>query len=331
MFRFVLIFSLLISVVPAARAQQIPTVTDLCSGIPVGAGSIDAVTLTQITDGGMVNRYACTFQPSTFNPAAANKLVVVLHGGNGNATTLSGKGLQVEAEARGYLISFAQGWPHPTTCPSDLCTVNGWDGGDTINGVDVDVAEINQAFISILVDAAVGDYNIDPSEVYLAGFSGGAKLIYRLMAGDTQALLHPFQPAAVATMAGSVMSVDVPANGGSGEVNAIHVGAGARPVPALVMQGLQDDRVPFYGGFNHNQSKVDSSFFEKIDLIRSLNAAFGAAVQQPPQWVAPLGGRPAQVKEFSGLAPVVSVAAQQLDHQWPTWYAPLVFDFFDAM
>ncbi len=118
--------------------------------------------------------------------------------------------------------------------------------------------------------------------------------------------------------------------GDQGIGTTVHVPDGARQVASLLMQGLQDPRLSFYGGFNEAQSRSDFSFQTKVDMFRRLNEAFGAGQAQPQQWVLPLGGQPAQVRQFDGLEIVVSVAAQNLDHKCPNWYAPLVFDFFDA-
>ncbi len=110
--------------------------------------------------------------------------MVVLHGGSGNAVMLAGKELQTQGELRGYLIAFAHGWPH-ADCAIDLCTMNKWDGIGDVSGVDLDLTEENRVYIAQLVDAAIGDYSGKPDEICLAGFSGGTKMINRLVAGDT--------------------------------------------------------------------------------------------------------------------------------------------------
>ena len=315
----------------AAQALPISSKNDLCALVPAGSGSVDSVEMVQATAAGPVNRYYCVWQPSGFSPGAGgdHRLLVVLHGGDGHAGKLAVKGLQSLAETRGYLIAFAQGWPHGD-CPGALCTQNVWFGTAEINGMSLELGAVNRAYVAQLVDAALGDYGTDPAGIYLAGFSGGAKLIYSLVAGDTMALPFPFEPAGLATMAGSLLSVDVPETPGTGRVNAIHVGAGARPVPALLMQGMEDAKLAFEGGLNAERSAIDAGFRAKIAMFRALNDAMGAGLAQPAQWLQPLAGNPAELRQYDGAAMVVSVGAETLDHRWPDWFAPLVFDFFDA-
>jgi poly(3-hydroxybutyrate) depolymerase len=123
------------------------------------------------------------YVPSSLPPPGARALVVVLHGGLGNAQRIesqqSENGLNMDsvAEKNGFIVAYLNGTPVTRFLGSSML---GWNAGGCCgqsakNNVD-DVGYIKGA-----VDYLAGKYGIDRSRVYGMGHSNGALMTQRLI------------------------------------------------------------------------------------------------------------------------------------------------------
>jgi poly(3-hydroxybutyrate) depolymerase len=278
------------------------TVADLCDRgsptIPPGA----AVAAETIVYGG-ADRHFCTFTPSTFVAGAPHPLLVVLHGGDGNASLMMRDpiGMLAAAEAMGAIAIFPNGLPRDR-CPDPLCLNNNWSAPD------------NVFFIAELIDRQKALGQVDENRVHLVGFSGGAKLIYEIV--GTPGFPHAIH--SVATVAGAfgLYHADRPEVGFW--VAPLMDGS---PVSALLVQGGLDPRLPAAGGLDETEREVHVSFRTKVDLWRLATGTERAAAQainaQDFDAAAPAGV--AALRYAAAGHTVVEVLDPGLDHAWPAW------------
>ncbi len=256
-----------------------------------------------------VTRWYCLVTPAGYSLATEYPFVIVLHGGSGDPRNLTANGkrfLELFLPA-GYVLVFPVGSPDPDPArcpPAEPCDRNFWNGEANLDFLDELVAEADRR-------------NLDPARLYLAGFSGGAQLIYRAL--ERKSL--PVDPAAIATAAGSLGNLDAwnPEAG----IEVINVAAGIA-THALVFQGGRDDKIAFEGGLSDGDTEVHLSFTVKVDLFR---VRTGNAATVPVE---------TQVGNFrlasyaGGSHEVLSVANPQTGHLWPGDLTPFAFDFFEA-
>lgn len=169
--------------------------------------------------------------PSTLPASGTRALVIVLHGGLGNAQRIeageSEHGLNMDAVAgkSGFVVAYLNGTPVTRFLGADKL---GWNAGGgccgqpAINNVD-DVAYLTRA-----VDHLVGEYGIDPRRVYGMGHSNGAMMVQRLMC-ETDVLQ-------------AIVAISGPLNLNSARCPA------AREKRILALHGADDENVPVAGG-----------------------------------------------------------------------------------
>lgn len=254
-------------------------------------------------------RWICVVTPPGYSATGPDyPLAVVFHGGNQNPQNLlePQKAIMEQIVNRGYVGAFAAGLPNDSCDYADLpCENNLW--GD----------DANLAFLNAILDHAAS-FNLDEDRIFLAGFSGGARLIYRAIEADDLAL--PIT--AIATSAGAlgVMKTDAPQEG----LATVNVAAGT-PLHALVLQAENDAKMTYAGGYSAGEGELHLPFTLKVDLFRLLTGN----LDDPGT---PMAGLPAGTTgtEYAAGSHVVQAITGQNGHTWPnTWFAPVVFDFFD--
>lgn len=115
--------------------------------------------------------------PASYRPDRPTPLVVVLHGGPGTPETVqSQSGMTAAAEEHGFLVAYPAGH------------LRRWR---TNPGVPDEADDVG--YLTALVDRLVADWNVAPDQVYAAGFSNGASMVYRLaiQAADVFAAVAP--------------------------------------------------------------------------------------------------------------------------------------------
>ena len=157
-------------------------------------------------------------------------LVIVLHGGMGNAEqTVRMTGLNSTAYKNGFIVVYPDG----TGAHGDrVLTWNVLFGFGYAQRNNVD----DVGFIRALVGTLEGKYVVDPSRIFATGISNGAMLTY-LLGSEASDIF-----AAIAPVAGAVGAV--PAGGGS----QVLFPAPAGPVSVIAFHGKMDKAVPYDGG-----------------------------------------------------------------------------------
>lgn len=140
-------------------------------------------------------------------------LILALHGSGGNAAQMERlTGFSTLADPTGTIVIYPEGR-------------NGkWnDGRGVVGGDDV-------GFLSRLIDEAIARYNVNPKRVFVAGFSNGATMAYRLACELSEKVTG------IASVSGSI-ALDV--------FNSCHP---TKPVSVYAIAGTADPIIPYYGG-----------------------------------------------------------------------------------
>lgn len=150
-------------------------------------------------------------------------LVLALHGTGGTGRLMASlSGLSRLADERGFRVAYPQALGEPGN--EDPARGAAWNAGPGLgcpsHGTVDDVA-----FLTAVVDRVDRHGPVDPRRIYVAGFSNGGRMAYRL------ALAAPWV-AAIAVVAGAPVWGDPP----------------ARPVPTLAFHGTADRHIPYTGG-----------------------------------------------------------------------------------
>ena len=142
-------------------------------------------------------------------------LIVALHGGWGTGELMAEQtGLDEAAARRGFAVVYPDG------------VSRAWNAGSCC-GKPMEQKIDDVGFIEKLVDTLGDTACIDGDRVYGTGFSNGAMMTHRI-ACDAPKLFD-----AIAPVAGGPMIEGCP---------------GAAAIPALLMVGKQDERIPWQGG-----------------------------------------------------------------------------------
>ena len=281
------------------HAQSVETLCNRATMTAAAAGTITAETIRY----GGTNRFVCTYLPSTIDDGAQHPLPIALHGGFGNAAQMmeDHHGIIAAAEAGGYIAVFPNGLPRPS-CAGLPCLDNTWSQPD------------NVFFIAELIDRQKASALVVEDRVHLVGFSGGASLIYDIVA--TPGFPHAIN--SVATVAGALglFSSERPDQGFA--VVQLHNGT---PISALLVQGGAHDHLPEAGGLDNPGREFHVSFRTKVDYWRLLTGN-SAAPAQPVDVLALDPSAPADLQAFryhQGASTVVEVLDPGLEHSWPGW------------
>jgi polyhydroxybutyrate depolymerase len=167
----------------------------------------------RVVSGGRERCYTL-YVPAGYDPARPAPLVVSLHGffSNPESHALI-TGWNKLADQEGFVVAYPQGtsWPQR------------WNAGAAWNaGVD------DVQFFRDMLDDLSGAAAVDPSRVYVNGFSNGGGMAVQIACQAAD------QVAAIGTVAAAV--VDLPDC------------APSRPVPVIAFHGTADPLVPYEGG-----------------------------------------------------------------------------------
>jgi polyhydroxybutyrate depolymerase len=159
--------------------------------------------------------------PATLQPGLRVPLVFVLHGGGGNAANAEKMtGFTEKARTGSFIVVYPEG---SGRLRRGLFT---WNAGHCC-GYAMENKVDDVAFISSLIDDLSRRYPVDDKRIYVTGMSNGAMLTHRLGIE----LSHHI--AAIAPVVGTVFGDERKP---------------ARPVAALMINGVLDQNVPFNGG-----------------------------------------------------------------------------------
>ncbi|HEY8070313.1 MAG TPA: prolyl oligopeptidase family serine peptidase [Burkholderiales bacterium] len=177
--------------------------------------------------------------PSRLPPEGSRALVVVLHGGLGNAEHIvsrraeSGLNMDAAADKYGFIVAYLNGTPVARMLGDDK---KGWNAGEccglsSANNVD------DVRYISGAVQYLARSYGIDPERVYGMGHSNGAMMVLRLMC-ETDL----FAAAVPVSGALEIEARTCPPSRGKG---------------ILAIRGAGDENVPMAGGKGKGVSRTN--------------------------------------------------------------------------
>lgn len=150
-------------------------------------------------------------------------LVLALHGTGGTPRIMAAlSGLSRLADERGFRVAYPQALGEAGS--EDPAVGAAWNAGPGL-GCPRHPGADDLAFLSAVVDRVDRHGAVDPHRLFVAGFSNGARMAYRL------ALEAPWV-AAIAAVAGAPVWGAAP----------------ARPVPTLIFHGTEDRHIPYAGG-----------------------------------------------------------------------------------
>ena len=160
--------------------------------------------------------------PNNRAPTQPASLVLVFHGGGGNAANAARmSGMDAKSDKEGFIAVYPNGTGARVS--AKLLTWNAWRCCGTALDSKVD----DVGFVRALVDAIARDYPVDRKRIFATGLSNGGMLAYRLGCelGDVFA--------AIAPVAGALNSDDC---------------RGGPRVSVIVFHGTTDKHVRFEGG-----------------------------------------------------------------------------------
>jgi len=197
---------------PSPAPTQRPTPT---AELHSGSLTVDGVTRTYHL-----------FVPSSLQPGEQAPLMVVLHPCPATgAQAAVGSHLNDVATANHFVAVYPDGAVMAATGG------NCWNAGTCCTGAD------DVSFISQLIDRLTAQLQLDKARVFVAGFSFGASMAYRLGCELADKVT------AIASVSGALV------------FSGCHP---ARPVSVLMMQGTADNNFPYQGGGDYSIPPVAS-------------------------------------------------------------------------
>ena len=225
-----------------------------CSKIPVGVENYEPGTHNRKLDLRVLGfqRSYLIHIPKNYNRAEARPLVVALHGAFSTADEMEEEtGFSELADKEGSLVVYPNG-----------ITLFGWFqhwnaghccGRAMKDGVD------DVGFVSTVIDEVRRDFPVDPSRIYMVGYSNGGMLAYLLGAQKPETL------AAVAVIAATIGSSPSPSD------PEVRIPPARAPVPVIAFHGLEDDSIPYEGGSHTKNGHCYVSVKESIEFWLNAN------------------------------------------------------------
>lgn len=190
--------------------------------------------------------------PPSYNNKTKMPLVIVLHGGGGNAENImTTTGFSAKADAAGFIVVYPNGTSRLNN--DNLLT---WNAGNCCGyALDNNVDDVS--FIRALIDELLGRLAVDPARIYATGMSNGGMMCYLLACQLSDKI------AAIAPVAGA-MGMD----------NCYPT----QPVSVIIFHGTADEHVLYYGGKPlkqvDNHPRIDKSVSYAVNFWVKANDCF---------------------------------------------------------
>jgi len=225
-------------------------------------------------------RPAIVYVPSRLPAPGARALVIVLHGGLGNAQIIEagkaahGLNMDAVAERGGFVVAYLNGTPATRVFAPDRLAWNaggGCCGQSYLNNID------DVGYISGAIEHLADEYGIDRNRIYGMGHSNGAMMTQRMMCETTLF-------AAAVAIAGPLNDSDSSCPSARGRrILAIH-GADDANVPIAGGPGSQGLSRTSYTSEDHSrQIFVDSGATYELQVVTGADHrldSIGAVIRQ---------------------------------------------------
>jgi polyhydroxybutyrate depolymerase len=234
-----------------------------------------------------LSRSYLIYVPRSYNPSRPTPLILVFHGGLGNAARMPPlTGMNELAEEKGFIVVYPNGIGRDPDGDRLTWNAGGCCGAAQRRNVD------DVGFTRTIIEQVSRQFRIDAQRVYATGISNGAMMAYRL-ACDLSDRISAIAPVAGASMAERCNP--------------------QRPIPVIHFHGLADQNAPFRGGMGARSvaGVPHRSVPDTINGLRQSNEC------QKPGRYSRIGD--AQFEEFScrrGGA-IVLVTIEGGGHTWP--------------
>ncbi len=245
--------------------------------------------LSQLQAGGLTRNYYL-YVPPGYSPKRKTPLVIMLHGGGGNAHNAEAVAQMIPAaREKGVLVVY----PNGTGPLKDrLLTWN----ADNCCGYALDHQVDDVGYIRALISRLEQEYNIDPKRIYATGLSNGGMMTYKLGCELSDKL------AAIAPVAGALNDPQCKPKA---------------PLSVIAFHGTSDLHVLYQGG--HPIQKADLRH-DRID--RSVAYSVGFWVNHNHCAPAPKKTQTGAITQevYSGCdgnANVTLYSVQRGGHAWP--------------
>jgi polyhydroxybutyrate depolymerase len=238
--------------------------------------------------------------PQSYDGNSPTPLVISLHGYTGNARSSEQVTEFTEkSDKEGFIAVYPEGigqsWNGPYCC------------GEAYSSNVDDIG-----FIRKLISRLEQEYKIDPDRIYVAGFSNGAIMAYRLAAELSDKI------AAIAPVAGSI--------GGKFNGNAPlqKIAEPLNPVSVVIFHGTNDTSIYYYGGLSSN-----GLFSLSVAESTSFWVNHDGCAETPQTETSPDGNIVKDV--YAGGKNGTEVVLYTLvgfGHNWPATATDIIWDFF---
>lgn len=226
--------------------------------------------------------------PPGYDGRAPLPLLLVFHGSKSNAREIMERsGMSDEADARRFIVAYPNGtgWMNPFWLS--------WNTGGHCCGNADDQGADDVAFTRAIIDALARTGAVDRSRVYAAGFSDGARMVYRLACELSGEL------AGVASVAGEMPDTTC---------------GPTRPISVVEIHGTADPRMRY--GLARGWRRRRDAHLVSIPAL----AAFWARRDECTSLVAPPASGTVSVEAYTGCAHDTEVrlyTVHGLGHRWP--------------
>lgn len=148
--------------------------------------------------------------------------LILLHGASASSTRMESQtGMTALAREHGFVVAYGDG-----TTTGRPVGGEAWNAGRCCSAAVTDNID-DIAYLNAVIDNLIAKHHVDPSRVYLGGFSNGGMMTYR----------------AACEIGGRLAGIAVV----SGALN-VERCAAPKALPLLVIHGLDDPTVPYDGG-----------------------------------------------------------------------------------
>ena len=189
------------------------------------------------------------YQPATLPKDQKIPLLIVLHGGLGNASYMQGHlGMNPVADRGNFMVAYLNGNPGQRKIMKDKLT---WNAGGGCCGPAGKTNTEDVAYIQGFIEDMIANHSADPEKIYLAGHSNGAMMAYRFVCEK------PGMIAAMIAISGPLMidHCDAP------------------KLPVLHIHGERDDHVPVKGGIGTRSLMRDMNYRSVAETARIMTEA----------------------------------------------------------
>lgn len=228
------------------------------------------------------------YEPDTLAADTTYPLVIVLHGGTGNAANANRmSGMMQVADEAGFIVIY----PNGTGGLFDDRILT-WNAGNCCGyGDDNNIDDVG--FISAVIDLAIAEYNVNPDAVFVTGMSNGGMMSHRIGCELSEKVTG------IAPVAGALNTECNPAD----------------PVGVFIIHGTDDAAVLYDGGepdFSLAGPRTDTSAPDSTAAWAEFNGCAGDPVRSDYNDDVYL----LAYEDCTG-SPVVLVTIEGGGHSWP--------------